>query len=250
MQGSLWKHGSLLATLGLFLGLAAGCGGGGGGGSAGGTVFPLATRLATLQPGNTWTYSVTGNGTVNGQAVTVSGTITISVAQATLNGQAVLAQTIAENFSLNNGGTFAQNTTTYYIQDPNTGDVKEVGDLPSGGNTARTLNSPLLVVPGSWSTASSYDNLGTFNTGDTIHRTFTIEGTQVVTTPSGTFTAWKVAVSQTANTGGTVAESNVTWWFAPEMGWLIQTSGTASSADGSTTLTITGSLTSTNLPVH
>jgi hypothetical protein len=231
-------------ALGLLL---SGCGGGGGGAT---NAFPLATTTRMSQNGNTWNYSLTGVGTVNGHTEAVTGSVTSIISQYVINGQTVFSRT-TQISSLIGGSPYSSTTTAYFVQD-STGEVFEVGDTGGPGNSVRILNAPVPVTVGAWSLSTSQSQSGTFTNGDTFQSVFAVQGTEVVTTPIGTFTTWKTTNLESLTSNGTTTNSNTTQWFAPEMGAYVKLYGTATVTNGSQvgTLTITATLTSTNVPVQ
>ncbi len=226
-----------LRTIWILLGLAllTGCGGGNSSSTA-----PLTTRTRALQPGDKWVFDISGQ-TVNNnnQTLTVSGTLTESVSTHPINGTNALALQTDINATTSDGQPLTSSSQIYFTQD-SSGSIVEIGDNNGLNATLRTVNTPDVVFPGTWSSSYAHTANLTFNTGETEQESISVNGTQVVQTPVGNFTAYAASLS---SGGG----SPTTAYWVPQLGsavkFLLQLG-----AGGGSQPTITALLRSTTVP--
>jgi hypothetical protein len=224
----------------LLLVLLSGCGGGGGG-----QAYPLSSQLRRLQAGDTFTYRATGTlRGGDGQNIDLSGTATGSVAQTTLNGQAVLAQSFTLNLTAD-GQPLTFNVVRYLVQDPNTGDLLLVGE-EDDENNQRLLTTPVLYFPGTFGTNVSYTQTRQYTDGETSQISFSVQGTETVSVPAGRFETWRCLETETE--GQNVA--NTTYLIAPQLGTPVKITNTSTDPITGLTITVDARLTSTNVPLQ
>jgi len=183
-----------------------GCGGGGSDGSS------AAGKTRMLQPGDSWTYDVSGH-SLNNQTSSYSGTMTISITQETLNGESVLAATDISNITFSGSSTSSSfSAVQYYQQDPSTGDLMAYGRKEGNNPLVTVTDRPLPVIwPGSWEAGKTVSLNVHYSDGSADSGTYTVVGQETVTTPAGTFSAWKLDVSSGPVSG--------TSWFVPQLGY-------------------------------
>ena len=206
------------------------------------------TRL--LQVGDTWNY--TGNGTFttsSGQTSNFTFTLarTIVLAQ-----QGTGLPPTMEGISLTMTLTLPSQTITigpditYFSQDPNNRDVMEVADNGGAGGSLRTANTPGLIFPGNWNSATSFTTDIAFSNGDTDQTTEKVTGTEQISTPTGTFSAWNVTEneldSRNGNTSATIA-------IVSKLGAPVKIDEKRTDDLGNT-ITYSGELASTNVPLN
>lgn len=202
-------------------------------------VYPLTTRMKTLQNGDTWTYRLNGKFRNSQENTDVSGTLTRTVSTASFNTQSVLAITSAMTLTANGGGTLTFNQVSYYTQDAATGNLTRVGDDEDG-----VITNPIVELPGTWAQGFGYTQSYTFSNGAALPQSFSVTGSENVSTSLGTFGAWK-ATSAYAYDDLQVSE---TAWYAPQTGNLVKAVWVITDRDGATT-TLDVDLQSTNAPL-
>lgn len=227
----------------LFVGLLSGCGGGGGG-----TPFLLSSSLRMLQVGDQWTYNVTGTQTTpGGPTLNITGTYTQSIVQQNINGQNYLAQSSALNLTATGGGGVTNNSITYFSQDPATHNGVIYADKDNTNPIRIVTNNPLpTILPGTWSNSTAYAYTLNYNDSSTNTDTLSVSNTETVSSPVGSFAAWKVTRTSDDSLYGS---ANGTEWWAPQMGAPIKSTATRTFSGG-TTLTLTAILASTNVPLQ
>lgn len=141
-----------------------------------------------------------------------------------------------------------------------TADVYGVTQISDDGYKLIFRDDPLAVVPADFSAGDSIVTRGTLDatidgdSGSLLYTaTSTVEATEVVSVPAGTFDTFRVAVSITASgdisgRGLVQLSADYTWWFARGIGLVKNTENLSATAGGTTeTGTETSLLLSTNL---
>lgn len=202
-------------------------------GSSSGTVAPAASKMRTLQAGDSWTYDVSGQT----QSGSYSGTTLSSITQDTLIGVPVLAGTSTVN-AVWNGSNTSSTSVSYMLQDAITGDVHPYGIKNSNTNNqvVTVTDQPLPIVwPGIWEAGKTISATMHYSNSTSETVSYTINGQESVTTPAGVITAWKLTLSNSSNAG----TSTGTFWFSPELGNYVKIINTNSLGTFSHTLTST-----------
>jgi len=204
-----------------------GCGGGGSGGDE-----SAASKTRMLQPGDSWTYDVSGH-PLNNQTSSYSGTMTISITQETLNGESVLAATSIPNITFGGSSTTTSvPAVQYYQQDPSTGDILVYGRKEGNKPVATVTDRPLPVIwPGSWEAGKTVSVNIHYSDGSTDTGTYTVVGQEAVTTSAGTLSAWKLSFGSGSVSG--------TSWFVPQLGYYAKNENSVGTSDLRST-TVTG----------
>jgi hypothetical protein len=225
-----------------------------GGGSSGSTAksYSLAEggTVRNMTAGDYWKYTGTSNGQQGSTKVSADITFEVSNAnggytQYSSNPIIINASTLVMN---NSDGTVFQSTSqNYYV---NSGGidyhVMEQGDdnLFYAVNQLNGVpNIPAKVVSdGSYSSAYTLDACGTFTgyscinptTIANVTSTYTLLGTETVSTSIGNFESYKIRMTLTQTSINTNAFSNLsgtsTVWYHPALGMVKQTA-TSSSSD-------------------
>lgn len=228
--------------------LLAGCGGGGGG-TSGGPVpksFPLSTITRILQIGDLSTYKLTGtvHQALTNRTVNITGTLSYSVSTLQVGSGTLPSVTSTLNFIDSTGITITSSSTTYYFQNGTTHEIDELGDTGGTNNTARSLTSPLILAPGTWSTAFRLNTPFSFTNGQSGTATITVLDSEAVSTPYGNFQAWKT-LQGTISPSGT--SNTATDYYVPALGNFVREDGTA--VINGDTYAYTAVLTATNVPL-
>lgn len=242
MQHRLCK--TLLLVL-MLCWLLPGCGGGGGTSQQ---VFPLSTRMRSLQSADTWTYDVTGTARNNAtmQSVNLTGTITTTVVQVNLGNTTGPAFSTSYDLTASNGNKVLLNTITHFDQDVN-GNVFDLADNGGANNTLRVLTTIDLELPGTWHNGFSHAQQRTYLNGDILNVTTSVVGSENVSSRLGTFATWKT-LSTSSVPGSGLQQAASTSWYAPQIGNAVR--GEASFSAGDIRLTLTYVLRSTNVPLQ
>ena len=207
---------------------------------------PLATQTRVLQPGDTWVYDVNGSTVGVSPAVTGSGTITITVSSKPLNGATVLAIDRTDHFVTSTGRTLDLVFTKYISQNSANRDILELGES-STGSSLQTVAVPQTIIFGSWTNGATLNPTLDFGGGDVETGPMqTITGSEVVQTPAGSFTAWKVTSPNSFSAGS----NPIVFDWAPQLGAPVRyaTFYGYSSPSGSADITATATLKSTTVP--
>lgn len=197
---------------------------GGGGDTA--VVGVSTTRM--LQAGDSWSYDFIGQGHNTSQTYTYTGTATMNITQETLNTETVLAMTDTETATFSSGSGTTITTTMYLQQDQSSGNISLYGLLYQNSTLKTVTDQPLPVIwPGSWEAGKTNTAVIHYSDGttDATSYSYTIMGPESVTTPAGTFAAWKYVI-----TSGAVTR---TFWFSPQLGFYVKiyiTDGTDSNS--------------------
>lgn len=174
-----------------------GCGSGGGDGT------PTASKTRALQTGDSWIYEYE-------IGFQFAGIITRNVTRETLNGESVLAITDAMNLNFNGSNTSGV-AISYMQQDTATGDIMAYGNKNGDDPVVTITDRPLPVAwPGIWEAGKTVAMNYHLSDGTTEQVSYTIIGQESVTTPAGTFLAWKCTSTGSPN--------SMSLWFVPELG--------------------------------
>lgn len=197
------------------------------------------TTLSVLQPGDHWTYAVTGETTpLPGQAsaapVPVSGTIVQDIETPLFGGKPILALVSVQNLTVGGVSIFGEQSAPkgvfYLRQDPATNDVLVLGDNLGPNGMDRVATEPQVFYPGSWSAGTAYDNVVAWSSGETTRLSLRVTGTEVATTPLGDFAAW---VAPTGNIESNGVVNVGTDYWTPQLGAPIKFDTTTTLPDGS-----------------
>jgi len=237
------KHRIKLSALALCVVLV-GCGGGGGGGNGGGggggTPTP-ATQLRLYKSGDTMTYAVTGTYQDTNGAYPVKGSATLTLGNATFNGQSVISETTVlsltvQDHSLNITGI------AYFTQDPVTHDVYELAYTDSKGVT-HTDVAPTLLTPGTINATTSLNDTFNYTDGTWKIRTSSVVGAETVQTPAGSFNCWKVNQSEKDSDGTSISGTD---WTDPNVGGDVREIGEGTQTNPYSYLSLTEVLSAYN----
>ncbi len=173
----------------------------------------LTTQLRKYRPGDKWVYRMTGKMKMANGMLTIPlrGTYTIAIEQETFGDKPVLG--FVNTLATENGLEIEDKA--FCTQDPVSGVVTELGDSNGAEGAARKVMAPQGVMPGTWNAAlkGGYDL--TFDSGDTEQERMTIDGSEVVATPAGTFTTWKANVTSQDSRNGPITAIR---WVSPQLG--------------------------------
>lgn len=207
-----------------------------------------ATSLLTFTPGQSWTWTLTGQLTPagGGQAVPLSGSMFEDVELLPFQGGSTLAFVSTQTLLAGGAPLFGQAGPAaifYFQQDPATQTVYVVGDNQGPDGAVRIPLQPVEFVPGQWSLNTSYDTALNFGPGDTEPLFLNVTGTTTVTTPLGNFAAWVAPNGATDPTG--ISHPGTDYW-TPELGVPAAFETSSVFPDGST-IQIAAALTGANL---
>ena len=211
-----------VAGVGGILCLSSGCGGGDS--STPEKELPLSSRTRALQPGDSWTYRVSGNSDFYGKWKS-SLTETVRIDSGSFMGNPVLTRTTITN---------VEDTAGYgveYLKQTETGELIALGALgldstvappDSAHREVRPLIEPQPFVFGEWIAKKELTYQLQYNDQDFVARAakLVIVGTEKVSTPLGTFDTWKVEV--TPNNPRTLKSREGTYWYAPQLGAIVK----------------------------
>lgn len=184
------KMGALFMLVFLQLGLL-GCGSG---------AAPVTSKTRALQAGDSWTFD-------EQSIISGASTENISITRQTLNGESVIASTNTMTYR----GSDVSTDIEYMQQDPITGDIMLYG-IKTGNNPVITVTDrPLPIIwPGNWEAGKTITLNIHFSDGSYNTDSYTVIGQETVTTPAGSFSAWKCVFS------GSFYSRTV--WFSPQLG--------------------------------
>lgn len=219
---ALFICGFCLATL------AVGCTGGGSTPVATPTptplpVVPLETRLRTIKTGDTFSYSfsrritTTQGGVSNTSSST--GTLNIAISTGSLDNLLFLFQNNTATYTVQ-GQPFTLDTTTYFRQDPTTGEIVTFAE--ASGNTIYRMTIPWATAFGTWQDGLRRAGGVIFTNKASESRSFTVSGTEVIIVPAGRFDTWRVLTTRSSNQD---QESGI-YWYAPQLGTFVKSSVT------------------------
>lgn len=224
-----------------------GCGGGGGSDNpspspSSSAVYPLTARLRTAQSGDTATY--TGSGTFSEVGSSGSVPLTASVIDTytatTFRGAPSLLSTTSITFRVE-GSDIVENLSSINRQDGATGDLFVVSTDASDA----ALTTPVIFLPGTFRNGYSHSADYVYEDGSpSSRRTFTVVGTEIVSTPIGRFETWKAVATETE--GDTSSQS--TQWFAPQLGTFVKADVIQSLDGGRQTIRFSLALSSVSYP--
>ena len=202
---------SSLASL-LIIGAVFGCGGGNH------EAQPLATRMTTLRHGDEWYYRVDGWVLMQGKHQPVSGQLKVWVDALPLPIYDGMQAVIQYDYVFN-GAEFAPSARQYVQQDAITGEVRLIGDAGGGAvYPLREVKGQAVLWPGVWSLGNCPCH-AEFTNGDVLDASLQIVGSEVITTPAGSFTTWRCATTiQDSRNGAAVEEE----WWAPQLGGCVK----------------------------
>lgn len=201
--------------------LLCGCGGGD---SKAPLLFPLATRMRSLQPGDTWTYNVTGYAsdfTIPAN-LPVTGTLTKTVELVTRAETSRLALTESLHVTGENNFSYSQ-TTIRQIEQNEAGDVLVLADTEGGGTALTELAAPDLELPGTWQKGFKHSHERAYNNGVLLDVSLSILDSEKASSPLGTFEAWKTKVNtHYAEDFFSDSDTSITRWYAPQISSDVQ----------------------------
>ena len=178
-----------------------------------------ATVLATFIPGQSWTWTLSGQLTqIGGQVVPLSGSMFEDVEVLPFQGGSTLAFVSTQTLTAGGAPLFGQVSPAaifYFQQDPATHTVYVVGDNQGPDSAVRIPLQPVEFVPGQWSLNTSYDTALSFASGETEPLFLNVTGTTTITTPLGTFAAWVAPNGATDPSG--ISHPGTDYW-TPELG--------------------------------
>jgi len=215
-----------------------------------GTASGPARELPTLTPGESWTWTLTGQLTPAGadQALPLSGSMFEDVEVLPFQGGSTLAFVSTQSLTAGGAPLFGDQPMPpaifYFQQDPTTHTVYVVGDNQGPGGEVRVPEHPIEFIPGRWSLSSAYDDTLIFPSGETVRVYLYVDGTTTVTTPLGDFAAW-VAPNGADESSG-VSHPGIDYW-TPELGAPAVFTTATALPDGSS-ISITGTMTATTVP--
>ncbi len=180
---------------------------GGGGGVPATPVVPTSTYRSN-QVGDSWTYALSIN---LGKLGSGKGTLRHGLSTDTFNGQPAIRDSNSLQVLLKSGLTTSSGYSVISMQ---------------GALVATTVNGTLYQVTGNtFNTGSSIDGstnssgVITLSNGQTLTETYKVVGTELCTTPSGTYKTWVVKQTALDSTG---ILDEFTLWIAPETGSYVK----------------------------
>jgi hypothetical protein len=211
--------------------------------------IPLSTRTHLVKPNDYFEYSVESEVRFHKQQQTrhISGVRTGSVIQTTLGGKQVLCECHASKLTATNGYTNVHEWKHYMLQDATTRACTTVGDTRGKDGALRSVENPAIGDPGNWSASTTISNQLKFSNGDTCDVTSAVVGSEVVATPVGKFTCWKLQMTGVWMENGKKITGTGTRWCAPHVG-VIKGQDTYMVGDEMTD-TATWTLRATNIPL-
>lgn len=224
--------------LGALLLFTIGCGGGGGSSQDLSTPVTPQTTVRAPTSGDSWTYSVTGQSSSNGN---YSGTETESQANDSYNGVACLRQTNSASYLFSNGTqTLIQTIWATVVSGVVTPIAVNLGTGNGNENVTASTNPTPTALTQHLSLAGSV----TLSDGTVFDNTWTVTGTARVQTPAGTFDTWVVSHTHTTTSGET---ERATEYWAPELGTYVKDVINTTEPNG-VTVNATAVLASTTVP--
>lgn len=198
---------------------------------------PLATRLRLFHKGDSWEYRASGSVVVSGGMVALLGegnavTLRDGTLQAVISAAApgtplntyTEADTLAVTLSYRGRGTpitHAEHRT--FSQDPAKATTRLLTDEGGPSKVARRVLLPKVDTPGAWSDGLTQAVRLDFDDNERTDETMTVQGSEVVDTALGRFTAWRCVESHTTSNGGRASRTS---WFAPQLGMPVKTTET------------------------
>lgn len=184
-----------------------------------------AETLRLLREGDRWTYAATGRLTPPGLAI--SGTIEVSIVMAPTPAIAfVQALTMA---TPEGEVPFpAPPLMFWFEQEPETRDVLIFADTMTPDGSRRMAREGRVFYPGRWSAGTAYDNVLEFG-AVSVRNTLTIERTEVVAAPVGTYEAWVGPITSQSSATGLIEGAD---WWTPELGAPIRFETRSTMPDG------------------
>lgn len=234
-----------LAVLSLTIPLYA-CGSGGGSGLAPPQPAPTpqaATRLRTLQAGDSWTYKLTGTATIQGQSVVLGGVRSIQVLQGSLTpGQPGLYLHDVTQVLYPDGHNYTAVRNIYFTQDALTGNIMQIGQQ-SDNNAPIIATTPGIYWPGKWSINASTASTTRFGGVLSSYRTVSVASRGVtIPTPIGDRPCWEAFVTNVTTAGTTSSDDDID----PALGSFVREQVSLSDPQG-ITLELTADLAATSV---
>ncbi len=206
------RHTVTVLVAALVLVLLAGCGGGGGPAPT-----PPSPDIRLIQPGDQWSYNMSGTLSAQGQTVRISGTMTDTVYDLGLvspSGQMCLSQQRVLNYTAN-GQQYVETFWLHFAQPGGGRSLYTYGTREGGSDSWYTspvdgyldTRSPVVVGDQHSQTVTS--------PGEPAEtRTWRVKGTESVSVPAGRFTAYVIETTVDGATG--------TGWFVPSLGHKVK----------------------------